>query len=245
MTDGVEMGTLYGVGVGPGDPKLLTLMALEVLGRVPVVFAASSPKNDYSRALAVVEDMLNSRQVVHKLPFPMTDDQEVLRQSWEHNARLVLEVLEQGRDAAFLTIGDTLTYSTYGYLIQTLKSLAPEVKIETIPGITAYHAAAARLNLPLVESKESLLVVSGVSDPAQIPELAACADNLVIMKAYRNYDQILEALESLPQRRPACAVSNCCQPGEALYTDAYAQRGQKMPYLSLIIAKKPDGSGEA
>ena len=245
MHDDFEMGTLYGVGVGPGDPKLLTLRALEVLAQVPVIFAASSPKNDYSRALAVVEGLLNSRQQVNKLPFPMTDDPETLRRSWQQNAEAVLEVLRQGQDAAFLTIGDSLTYSTYGYLIQTLKALEPGVKTETIPGITAYHAAAARLNLPLVESKESLLLVSGVSDPAQIPRLAACADNLVIMKAYHNYDQIMDALESLPQRRPACVISNCCQPEEALHTDAYTMRGQKMPYLSLIIAKKKSGSDQA
>jgi precorrin-2/cobalt-factor-2 C20-methyltransferase len=241
----VDTGTLYGVGVGPGDPKLLTLRALEVLARVPVVFAASSPKNDYSRALAVVQDMLSSRQRVCKLFFPMTDDPEVLGESWEHNANQVLTVLEQGQDAAFLTIGDTLTYSTYGYLIQTLVKLAPEVKIETIPGITAYHAAAARLNLPLVESKESLLVISGVSDPERIPALAESADNLVIMKTYNNSDQILDALESLPERRPAYLVSNCSQPGEELHLDAYALRGRKMPYLSLIIAKNGHGRNQA
>lgn len=238
MKHDAGMGTLYGVGVGPGDPKLLTVRALEVLEQVPVVFAASSPKNNYSRALAVVEDRLHSWQKVCKLPFPMTSDAAVLRQSWEHNARQVLAVLAQGRDAAFLTIGDTLTYSTYGYLIKTLAALSPEARVETIPGVTAYHAAAARLNLPLVESKESLLVVSGVSDPAQIPRLAEFADNLVIMKAYRNYDRILDALESLPRRRAAYVVSNCCQPGEALYTDAHALRGRKMPYLSLIIVKR-------
>jgi precorrin-2/cobalt-factor-2 C20-methyltransferase len=117
----------------------------------------------------------------------------------------------------------------------------PQVKVETIPGITAYHAAASRLNLPLVESKESLMVVSGVNDPAEIPRLAQCADNLVIMKAYRKYDQILDALESLPEKRPACLVSNCCQVDEALHPDAYALRGQKTPYLSLIIVKNGDG----
>jgi precorrin-2/cobalt-factor-2 C20-methyltransferase len=241
VSNDVEMGTLYGVGVGPGDPKLLTLRALEIMARVPVIFAASSPKNNYSRALAVVEGTLSSRKEVHKLPFPMTSDQEVLEKSWKENAELVLEVLRQGRDAAFLTIGDSLTYSTYGYLIQTLGALEPDLKTESIPGITAYHAAAARMNLPLVESKESLLVLSGVSDPELIPRLAELADNLVIMKAYRNYDQIMDALESLPDGARACTVSNCCQPGEALHPDAFALRGQKMPYLSLIIAKNARG----
>ncbi len=169
----------------------------------------------------------------------MTKDPATLKAAWEANARRVLAVLEGGRDAAFLTIGDSLTYSTYGYLLKTLRGLDPALRVETVPGVTAYHAAAARLNLPLVESEESLLVVSGVGDPAEIPRLAAVADNLVVMKAYRDYDRLLDALEALPGgRRPACAVSNCCLPDEARHPDAYALRGRAMPYLSLIIAKR-------
>ncbi len=234
-----KRGVLYGVGVGPGDPKLLTLRGAEVLGQVRVVFAAGSSKNEYSLALNVVKDHLPAQTEVRKLDFPMTQDQEALDRAWERNAREVLEVLDQGRDAAFITIGDSLTYSTYGYLVRTLLALDPEARVETVPGITAYHAAAARLNLPLVESKESLLVVSGVSDPADISRLAACGDNVVIMKTYRNYDQIIDAIESLPERRRTYCVSQCGLPGERLQEDAASLRGQSMPYLSLVIVKGP------
>ena len=107
-----------------------------------------------------------------------------------------------------------------------------------MPGVTSYHAAAAKMNLPLVESEESLLVVSGVNRIEDIAELARCAENMVILKTYHNYDQIVEALESLPDKRTARLVSNCHQPGEAVVEDAYSKKGEKMPYLSLIIAKK-------
>ncbi len=232
-------GTLFGIGVGPGDPKLMTVRGVEVLKRVAVVFAAGSSKNEYSLALNVVRDYLPEGVEVRKLDFPMTQDQAQLDAAWRANALEALAVLDAGQDAAFITIGDSLTYSTYGYLLRTLLAIDPAAQVETIPGITAYHAAAARLNLPLVESKESLLVVSGVSDPQDIPRMAACGDNVVIMKTYRNYDQILDALEELPQRRETYSVSQCGLPGERLRRDAASLRGEKMPYLSLVIVKGP------
>ena len=233
----IKQGTLHGLGVGPGDPQLITLKALEVLKAVPVVFAAGSTKNDYSLALNVVARHLPPQTEIQKLGFPMTEDEDVLRAAWRDNARQVLKVLDSGRDAAFVTIGDPLTYSTYAYLLRTLKEMAPAAKVQTVPGVTAYHAAAARLNLPLVESKQSLLVVSGVSDPAEIPRLAACGDTVVIMKTYRNFDRILDALEELPGTRSTYSVSQCGLEGERIQEDATSLRGQKMPYLSLVIVK--------
>ncbi len=230
-------GTLYGLGVGPGDPKLLTLRALEVLQRVDVVFAAGSTKNSYSRALNVVQSHLNGHHQVRHLGFPMTSDQGELERAWEDNARQVLAVLDTGEDAAFVTIGDPLTYSTYGYLLRTVRRLAPDTKVETVPGVTAYHAAAAKLNMPLVESTESLVVVSGVSDPEDIPRLASFGDNLVIMKTYRNYDKILDALDKLPVPRKSFCVQSISLPEERVTEDAGRLRGEKMPYLSLVVVK--------
>ena len=232
-----KKGTLYGVGVGPGDPMLLTRKAVAVVESTAVIFAASSPKNSYSRALNVVQELIPKSAEVRLLRFPMTRDPEELEAAWQVAAREVLEVLDSGRDAAFVTIGDSLTYSTYGYLIRTLQALDPQVRIETVPGVTSYHAAAARMNLPLVESEESLLVLSGVSSPEEIARIAPCAENIVILKTYRNYDKIVEALEGLPEKRTARLVSNCHQPGEVVDEDAFSKRGEKMPYLSLIISK--------
>jgi len=123
-----KTGTLYGIGVGPGDPELITLKALKVLHRVPHIFAACSTKNSYSLALSIVRCHLNGAGIEH-LPFPMTKDTQVLASAWERNARRVLEVLATGSDAAFVTLGDPLTYSTFGYLLKTLKRLDPGVSI--------------------------------------------------------------------------------------------------------------------
>ncbi|KMY68695.1 precorrin-2 C20-methyltransferase [Desulfocarbo indianensis] len=232
-------GTLYGLGVGPGDPKLITLRALEVLKTVDLVFAAGSNKNDYSLALNIVRDHLPPQTPVRKLDFPMTKDPAARRKAWRRNAEEVLAELRQGRHAAFLTLGDPLTYSTFGYLAQTILQMAPQTPVETVPGITAYHAAAARLNLPLVEDRQSLTVVSGVSDAAEISRLARAGGTVVILKTYRNYDAILDALGPLNHGRQAYTVCACGLEGELVARDPESLRGRDMPYLSLMIVKQP------
>ena len=139
----MKPGTLYGVGVGPGDPELITLKAVKVLNHVKVIFAASSSKNEYSLALENAKShMLNGAEVV-RLSFPMTRDQEILEKAWEENATRILDFVQQGKDVAFITIGDPLTYSTFGYVMETIQEMAPEVPVCVIPGVTSYQAATA------------------------------------------------------------------------------------------------------
>ena len=233
-----EHGTLYGIGVGPGDPDFITLKAVKILEAVNVVFAAGSTKNDYSLALSIVQEHLAPGTEIRPLAFPMTQDQEALDRAWEDNAKVVLEALHQSMDVAFVTLGDPLTYSTYGYLVRTLQRLAPETSIVTIPGITAYNAAAARINLPLVEGKESLLVISGVSDQGSMRQLADCADNAVILKTYKDFDRICNMLDDLDLKKQAVLVSRLGHEDERIESDLENLRGEKLPYLSLLIVKK-------
>lgn len=230
-------GTLYGIGVGPGDPELITLKALKVLERVPFIFAAGSSKNDYSLALNIVRRYLNNVTIEH-LPFPMTNDPQDLKASWEANAHKVLQVLSSGQDAAFITLGDPLTYSTYGYLLKTIKGLSPEVKVVTIPGITSYNAAAALANIPLTEGEESFYLVSGARGGDKLREAIATTDNVVLLKTYRYFDDIYQALEELDLLDSATCISLCGLEGETVIQDLRSCNGRKMPYLSLVIIKK-------
>lgn len=232
-----KAGTLYGIGVGPGDPELITLKALRVLQRVPHIFASCSTKNNYSLALNIVRSHLNGAGLEH-LPFPMTRDLRVLKEAWEKNARRVLEVLAQGSDAAFVTLGDPLTYSTYGYLLKTVKRLCPQVRIITIPGITSYNAAAALTHIPLTEGEESFYLVSGAQGAAKLREVIDTADNIVLLKTYRHFDDIYEALEELGLLDRATCISLCGLKGETVVEDLRALKGRRLPYLSMIIIKK-------
>ena len=232
-----KKGTLYGIGVGPGDPELLTLKAVRVLGQVDVIFAAASTKNDYSTAYSIAKPHLKEGVRIVRLGFPMTKDQDALDAAWAENARLVAEVLDNGQDAAFLTLGDPLTYSTYGYLQRTLLAMNPDLRLRAVPGITSFHAAAARVGLVLCESKESLLITSGVADPDRLEEQLNSADNAVILKAYKNFDDIRALLNKLRLADTTVLVSRLGMDEESILMDI--KDAPKQPhYFSLALVKR-------
>jgi len=230
-------GTLYGIGVGPGDPELLTLKAIRALGEVDVIFAAASTKNDYSTAYSIARPHMKEGVQVIQLGFPMTKDEDELNAAWQANAKTVAAVLDQGLDAAFLTLGDPLTYSTYGYLQRTLLGIDPTIKLQAIPGITSFHAAAAKIGLVLCESKESLLITSGVSDPQTLEAQLDVADNAVILKAYKNFEEIRDTLTRLRLSDKTVLVSRLGMDDESILMDI--KDAPATPhYFSLALVKK-------
>ncbi len=232
-----KMGTFYGVGVGPGDPDLITIKAVQILQNVSMVFASCSSKNDYSIAFNIIAPHIDGKPFEF-LPFPMTRDPEILTDAWGKNARKILKVLEDGKDAAFVTLGDPLTYSTYGYLINTLKGMHPEIKIRTVPGITSYNAAAALINTPLTQGEESCYIVSGAKGAGNLRRVIDQTENVILLKVYRNFDEIYRALEELDLLDRAICITQCGLKGEMVVEDMRSLRQQEMHYLSLIIIKK-------
>lgn len=238
-----QNGKLYGIGVGPGDPDLLTLKAVKVLQKVSVVFTAASSKNDYSLALEIARAHIPADARVHPLAFPMTRDIAAKKAAWAANADIVADYLQQGRDAAFLTLGDSLTFSTFGYLLRQLRERYPGLDVETVPGITSYQASAAALNMPLVEGEESLLVLSGAEGGSRLREQTFSPDNVVFMKAYRNVPSICEALDEAGMLGQAAGVVSCSLPGEELIRDVTDLLHREPNYWTLIIAKKSRSNG--
>lgn len=229
-------GILYGIGVGPGAPDLLTLRAVKVLGAVDVILAAASPRNDYSTALETARPHLRPATEILRLEFPMTRDAAVLEDAWNMAAAATEEVLRGGRSAAFLTIGDPLVYSTFGYLARTLRMRAPELQVEIVSGITSFQAAAARTNTVLCEGEENLLIVPGINNRAELARGLGFADNTVILKAYRNFPTIRAALQDAGAERSVFA-SRVYLEGEMITGDL-AALPDVPPYLSLVLAKK-------
>jgi precorrin-2/cobalt-factor-2 C20-methyltransferase len=236
-------GTLYGLGVGPGDPELVSVKAVRILKEVDVIFTASSSKNDYSLAVKIIRPYLPEEADIRLLPFPMSMDQEIVRRSWNEHAETVLQVLEQGRSAAFLTLGDPLTYSTFGYLLRILEERAPHIRIETVPGITSYQAAAAATNTPLVEGEENLVLLSGVQGGQRYRSLAAMSDNVVFLKAYKNASDITRALSETGRLDCSFGVMRCGFPEQEILRDVRELDHRKPTYWTLIIAKgRRDGN---
>ncbi len=232
-----QSGILYGIGVGPGDPELVTVKAVNILRRVSMVFAASSTKNDYSIARDIVREHVGETQI-EKMSFPMTRDKRVLNEAWERNARRALEVLETGNDAAFITLGDPLTYSTFSYLLRTLKRVAPHIKIVTIPGITSYQAAAAMSNMPIAEGEETVHLISGAKGGATLRRVIGSSENVVMLKTYKHFEDIYDTLEDLGLLDHSVLFSRLGLNGESVVQDLREIKDKKMPYLSLLIVKR-------
>ena len=232
-------GILYGVGVGPGDPGLLTILAAEILGRVDMVLTASATTNEDSLAARIAAPHLRSDVPCRKLAFPMTTDRAVLEKAWDENAAIVAEILRSGLSAAFLTLGDCLTYSTYAYLLTHLRRVMPEAEIVSVPGITSYQLAAARLNRPLVQGRETLAVLGGAADGDETEALIKNADNLAILKSYRETPTMLTRLGELGLLDRSALCVNLGLPGEAVLDDLTVDRPHPPnSYFTLTLVNK-------
>jgi precorrin-2/cobalt-factor-2 C20-methyltransferase len=211
-----SLGTLYGIGVGPGDPDLLTIKATKVLANVDIVLAASSTKNDYSTALSIAEPHMQADVEVVHLGFPMTRDEKVLMEAWEQNAKIVADLLIHGKNCAFLTLGDPLIYSTFGYLKRTLEAINPDFNISVVPGITSYQASAARTGTILCESGENLLLASGVRATEDTKKLLLSVDNAVMLKTYKNFAELKNLLQETNRKDSAIFISRLGMDGEII-----------------------------
>lgn len=231
-----NQGILYGIGVGPGDPELLTLKAVSRIKAADVVFTAASAKRDYSLALEIARPHLSETAVVKSLSFTMNGDTDATQKAWDDNADQIAEQLKKGRKAAFLTLGDPMTYSTFGYILKSLKAVMPEARVETIPGITSFHAAAARVNRTLVEGEESLLITSGAYGGDQVKRCGVAAENIVMMKAYKHIRTNIDMLRSSGLLDNSVAVTRCGRRGEEIIEDVAGLSDRAPDYWTLILA---------
>jgi precorrin-2/cobalt-factor-2 C20-methyltransferase len=238
-----KTGTLFGIGVGPGDPELVTLKASKILSRVDMVFAAASTRNHHSLAKDIARPHVPPATPIKMLKFPMTRDKNETHEAWEMHARTIIDQLETGKDVAFITLGDAMTYSTYGYIVRYISAMAPHLKIETIPGISSYQAAAARLNTPLVEGEESLMVVSGAKGGNRLRALSRKPENVVFLKAYRNIKDITDALTENGCYQQCVGIKNCGHENEEIIPNIEELNKQTPNYWTLIIAKKKKEDG--
>jgi precorrin-2/cobalt-factor-2 C20-methyltransferase len=232
-----ESGTLYGIGVGPGDPDLLTLAAIKRLALVDVVLAASSSKNEYSLAQSIAEPHLPETVHIKRLKFPMTRDRDALSRAWEENTAIAIDLLDQGKNLAFLTLGDPMIYSTFGYLLRGIQRVRPSVPVEIIPGITSFQAAAARTQTVLTESGENLVIFSGVGDEKQLARTLDMADTGVILKAYKNFDALKQIITRHDRNKQTVFVSRLGHHDERITRDL-DEITEHPHYLSLLLVKR-------
>ena len=224
-------GMLYGVGVGPGDPELITRKAERVI-RQSAVLAVPDAGRGEKTALNIVGELAEGKQLL-SCAAPMVRDHEALDAAYERNADLVCAALDQGKDVAFITLGDPTVYSTYLYLHK--KVVARGYDAEIIPGVPSFCAVAARLGTALCEKSERLLIV-----PASHKDVTDCLDldaNLVFMKAGKEIGALKETLDHHVLLDKASLVANCGMEGE-LVCPRFADLEEGSGYFSVVLVKK-------
>jgi len=230
-------GKLYGIGVGPGDPELMTIKAAEILKTVGHVFAPVSRSNGASIAHDIANTYIPEQTPISFLLFPMLKDKEQLGGQWMENYHTIEQVVRQGIDCAFITLGDPSTYSTFAVMRRYFTRHAPDISIEAIPGITSFSFAAVQAGVPLVEGNEILSIVSGNDSEERVAEIIDASDTVVFLKTYRNQDRLLKIINDKGLTRSCIYVQKCGMDGEGIVQDVEKLAGNP-EYLSLIVLKK-------
>jgi precorrin-2/cobalt-factor-2 C20-methyltransferase len=239
-------GTLYGIGVGPGDPEWMTVKAARILAACRHVYVPKSQVAAESIALDIARCYLKPYAAVHELTFPMTADEDVLRQCWREAAGEVARTLTAGEDCCFLTLGDALLYSTYIYLIGELRTISPEAKIVTVPGITAMSAAAAATGFAIGQGKQLVTIVPAADDMRPFAAALDRGGTVVLMKIGRRLEAVLAELESRKLLERAVFVSRVGMAQQRVETDLRRLSGlpEQTGYLSILLVDAGSRAGE-
>ena len=240
-------GILYGVGTGPGDPELLTLKALKIIRESDIiVIPADDPKDcaSYQTVERAFPQIREKRLIC--LPFPMVRDREKRRIQQEKNAEIIAKILSEGKQAAFLTIGDPSIYSTYGYIHNILRRRGFDARI--VSGIPSFCAAAASLGEILCEDRETLEILPSFplseKEPTRggrdISGILSGTGTKVLMKPSGDYTAVTEALRR--SRRTASMAVNCGRDEEQTFPGWRIFRRRQNIFPSLFPEKKANRS---
>lgn len=224
-------GKLTGVGVGPGDPELLTLKAVRVLREADVVAVPDKGAGERT-AMAIAAEYIRGKTILPCVT-PMVRDKAALTAAHGSIAGELCALLDQGKRVAFITLGDPSIYSTYLYIHRLVLERGYEA--ELVPGIPSFCAAAARLNMGLCQGSERLLVV-----PASHKDVTDCLEtdaNLVFMKAGKELGALRERLAEAGLLEKASLAANCGMEGEVL-CPRLDESGEDTGYFSLVIVKR-------
>lgn len=233
------MATVYAVGVGPGDPELLTRKAERILRQADVVLAPVSNPGEASVALETVRDFLDEgRQEIIIHQFPMTSDRSRLLPAWQEAAALIAERVSAGKDVAFITIGDPLLYSTFIYLLRIFRESYPQVAIEIIPGISSINTAAAVACVPLAEADERIAIIPATAGMEKVIAALATYDTVVLLKVKPLFGEILETLRQMGREGGTLFVERVGSSRQKVLTDFAEITGHTPDYLSLMIVRR-------
>ncbi len=240
------VGKFIGIGVGPGDPELITVKAVKALQAADVICVPKSHAKKPSMALGIVKQIVAERAKppeVLELAFPMTKDELNNRKLWVESAATVASRAKTGKVIAFITLGDPMLYSTFLYLYECVKETYPNIELEIIPGATSVTAAAASAKLPLAEKEEVVSIIPSDLDAKLIEETAKHVDNLVFMKCAHRIKELIPVLKrsGFKENSTVALVKRCTLPEEKVLVGTLADVPNwdiTEDYFSVAIVKR-------
>jgi len=237
---------LTAIGLGPGDPELITLKGLRALQAADYIFVPQSKTGDQSLALRIAQPHIDTeRQQVITLPLPMTRNSQELVAAWQAAAETIWQTFDndtsssQTVHAVYPMLGDPLLYGTFTYIWSELVERHPGIAVNVIPGITSFAATAAAAELPLSATSDRVVILpaSYETDGAALKELLTNFETVILMKVGPVLPQLLEVLEELGLLENAVYAEKVGMPEERIVMDVSQLPRKAMPYLSLLIVR--------
>ena len=188
---------LIGIGVGPGDPDLLTVKAVKAIKNADIIMCPASKEDRPSIALSVVSSLIDKskNQEIVKLIFPMTKDKDILEETWKKNARIMAQKVLLGKNVVYLTVGDPYLYSTWIYMHKDLKENHPSMEISVIPGIVSMFTFASKAGVSIAEGADKVAIIPSCYDLSSVKEIAKNSETMVFLKDGRYFDQVIDVLK--------------------------------------------------
>ncbi|MGH8563403.1 MAG: precorrin-2 C(20)-methyltransferase [Gammaproteobacteria bacterium] len=236
---------LYGVGVGPGAPDLITLRAIDTIRRVPVLALPRGSDYGTSKAWEIVQPTIGqiAGQKRLLLTFPMSKDPERLRPAWERAFARIGAELDAGRDVAFLTEGDPSLYSTFIYLQDEARRRWPGVGIEVIPGVSSITAVPAATGVPLADGQERIAILPGTYGLQDLVDILRRFDTVVLMKIGPELPRIIAALEQEGLLDRAVYVSRATMREQRIVRDLRAIGAERGDCFAMVVVSRKERSG--
>jgi precorrin-2/cobalt-factor-2 C20-methyltransferase len=235
MSDAIT-GRFYGVGVGPGDPELITRKAERVLRAVDWVYHPAGSRGGAGFARQIVEPLGLPAAKFRPVALCMSRDRGPDRQTYRRLAEEIVAELKKGKTAAWITEGDPLVYSTFLHLYAELRRFQG-VPIEIVPGVTSASAAAAHAGIPIARLDEMMAVVPAAYGIERLSGLVDQFATVFLLKVNEAFGPLLTALATLPRPVRAVYVEHVGTAAERVVEDLESLRGQKLPYFSLVILR--------
>jgi len=236
-----QTGTFYGMGVGPGEPGLIPVVAWAALLQCDAIFVPRATSQDTSTAMQCLPPHEIPEERFHEVEFDMSRDHGALEERYNTMASTIAGLLRAGKTVAYLTLGDSMTYSTFNYALRAVRAACPEAPWKVFPGVTSFAALAAAAGQSLGEGKERVQILPCPEDLDVLARTIERNDLVVLMKVGHRLPGVLQLLLQMGLLEYCTYGGRVGMPDQILTTDLRSLLNQQPSgYLSTLLIRNPE-----